>query len=125
MKKLVLSVFGSIVILSNVALASGKIYTIKKPTMVCYKESDAIPADIAVGLQNMNVVKDYIKKDKCVLVSSDRKMKIKILNTKKVPMGKSYIPVHKIKIITSIAGKPPKNMPPLWIGDTMRRYIEK
>ena len=118
MKKLILS----FMLLSSLTFASNKSYIIKNNTLLCHKESDAIRADIVVGLQNATLVKEYDDSKKCTFVTPDRKIKFKILQSKKVPAGKSYITIHKIKILDTVNGRPPKDFPKLWIGDIMKRY---
>lgn len=121
MKRLVLG----LLFLNSFVFALADTYVAKHNTLLCYSESDAIPSAIAVGIQNIDVVKDYMTKKKCIFIDSDTNMKFKIIQSKKVPQGKSYVPVHKIKIIESTAGKAPKNMPYFWMGDIMRRYEKK
>jgi len=122
MKKLVVGVIGLIVFFGNVAVASNKVYTIKSPTLICYKESDAIPAQIALGVGNKKVVMSFINNDECLFVNN--KIKIKILSTKKFKAPKGIIPIHKVQVVEVNGEKwtGTGKVPDMWMSDIMEEY---
>ena len=69
--------------------------------MGCFNESDAMAANIAAGVGNISVVKEYMADELCAPLTGREgsSVKLKMINKKQVPFGNEYRPMYEIRTV--------------------------
>lgn len=107
MKKVVLG----LTILSSLVFADKTFYLKNNPVVGCHKKSDAVNAEIALGMGKINQLKEiYLNTGACMAFMVDMKPKFKIINTTQAPLGKSHTTIYHMALIEANGEKAPKGM---------------
>lgn len=91
-----------LIVMPMISKADSLIYLNEKEHdnwMFCQYESDAVPASIALGIENLDVVEDYIDKNLCSPIVVSHGGTVRILETKKAPLGSALINMHYVQLL--------------------------
>ena len=92
---------------------------LKEKYMVCAKQSNAVPSALALGLQNVNAVKEFMDRSECALLLPENNASVRVIKKEKAPLGEGFVSVLYVKLLEFDGENVESSGQYYWVGDIM------